>query len=84
MPQPTQGATYGDAAIFLVSFAETHPWRFLLTMLPTLSLGLLVFVVGAKVLVLGPVTDHLRAYGDKRSQTRRDQSRLDNDPRLPE
>jgi hypothetical protein len=58
--QVSHGATYGDAAIFLLSFAELHPWRFLLTMLPTLGLGLLVCVVGAKVLVLGPVTNHLR------------------------
>lgn len=70
MLAPIDGATYGDAIIFTVKFAEQHPYRFLLTVPLTLALALGFAVFITKYVVVGPLIDHKRAYDKMRFQTR--------------
>ena len=65
-----QGATNGDAVIAVTTFAETHPYRFLLTVPLTFGLGLVIMVVVLKIVVLGPLTSHRNQYESVRAHTR--------------
>jgi hypothetical protein len=64
------GATYGDAIIFALTFAENHPYRFLLKV--PLSLGFAVFfsVFTLKIAVLGPLMGYKADFDRKRAQTK--------------
>ncbi len=70
MGKTTTGATMGDFGIALEKFAEHHPWRFLLTVPVTLGLAMVIAVIGLKVVVLGPLTNHKASYDLTRARTR--------------
>jgi hypothetical protein len=70
--QPS-GATWGDAGIALIQFAERHPYRFLLTFPLTLGLSLVIAVLALKIVVLGPLTNHMDVYRRTRTRVRRSQ-----------
>ncbi len=68
--EPYHGATYGDALIVLIGFAEHHPWCFLLTIPTTLGLALVIMVLVLKVVVIGPISASRAQYDTKRRETK--------------
>ena len=71
------GATYGDAIIFTVRFAERHPWRFLLTIPLTLGIGLTIMLLVLKFGVIGAVQAHKTEYDEKRVKAQTENSKPD-------
>jgi len=69
--EPTHGATYGDALIVLIGFAERHPWRFLLTIPITLGLALVFMVLMLKIVVIGPIGVNRAQYDTRRREIQR-------------
>jgi hypothetical protein len=78
MNKPPPGATWADAIIAGLQFAEHHPYRYLLTVPVTMVLALLAAAFVLKILVLGPITNHRAEY-----QATRRQAKRDNSTRLP-
>ena len=69
MPAPTDGATYGDAIICAINFAEKHPYRFILTVPCTLAIGLAFAVFISKYVVAGQIIHHKESYDRRRHET---------------
>ena len=72
------GATYGDAIIAALGFAERHPWRFLLTVPFTLCVAGWVILILFRIVLIGPVSRHRKQYEAERTKHRRN-----DEPRLP-
>ena len=78
MGEHTTGATYGDALVALIEFAERSPWRFLITVPVTLGLVLVFVLVALKLGVLGPLAAQKARY-----DTTRTRNHVPPNPRLP-
>ena len=61
------GATYGDAFVRLIDFAENDRWTFVLTVPLTLGLALVIAVVVLKVVVIGPLTNQRDKFNERRA-----------------
>jgi hypothetical protein len=70
------GATLGDAAIALITFAQTKPRLFILTVPVTAALALVFCVLILRIVVIGPLSRNQREVNDRAK-------RPPQEPRLP-
>ncbi len=70
VPSQTYGATWGDAMIKLIEFAQADPVKFLTVTLPLLAVGLLVAYFVYVVFIVGPVKKHKEAFDLEREKAR--------------
>jgi hypothetical protein len=74
MNKQPPGATWADAIIAGLQFAEHHPYRYLLTVPVTMAVAFVAAAFVLKIVVLGPITNHRAEYDTARRRAKRDNS----------
>jgi hypothetical protein len=75
MNKQPPGATWADAVIAGLQFAEHHPYRYLLTVPLTLAIAFVAAAFVFKIVVLGPITNHRAEYDAARKRAKDDSSK---------
>lgn len=77
MAEPQSGATYADAIIGALRFAQENPVTFLATVLPTLTLVIIILLLWFRFIVARPLGRQWEAYRARRNDRRKPPSGSD-------